>query len=73
MKEDNFFDMDNRIASNFWKFYLIKINFTLGEGVSLVKVFRLFGLEQIVLVFIMWTQYIDVQYWQGQRVCDALF
>jgi hypothetical protein len=37
---------DYRIGSNFWKFYLIRIGFTLGEVVSLVKVFRLFRLEQ---------------------------
>ncbi len=64
-------------GSNFWKFYLIKISFTLGEPVSLVKVFiRLFRSEWIVLVFRVWTQYVDVQhliYWQGQCVCDALF
>jgi hypothetical protein len=45
MKEDTFFDKDNHIGSNFWKFYLIRISFTLGEWVSLVKVFRLFRLE----------------------------
>jgi hypothetical protein len=41
-----------------------------------VKVFRLFRLERIVLVFGVWTQYVDVQHLtslQGQRVCDALF
>jgi hypothetical protein len=31
-------DKDYRIGSNFWKFYLIKTNFTLGELISLVKV-----------------------------------
>jgi len=31
----------------FWKFYLIRTGFTLGELVSLVKVFRLFRLERI--------------------------
>ncbi len=31
-----------RIRSNFWKFYLIKIGFTFGEPVSLLKVFRLY-------------------------------
>jgi hypothetical protein len=36
----------SRIGSNFWKFYLIRTGFTLGEPVSLVKVFRLFRLEQ---------------------------
>jgi hypothetical protein len=45
MKEDTFFDKDNHIGSNFGKFYLIRISFTLGERVSLVKVFRLFRLE----------------------------
>jgi hypothetical protein len=48
----------------------------LGESDSLVKVFRLFRLEWIFLVFRVWTQYVDVQhliYWHGQRVCDALF
>jgi len=38
------------IGSNFWKFYLIRTSFTLGQPVSLVKVFRLFRLERIVLV-----------------------
>jgi hypothetical protein len=41
------------VGSNFWKFYLIRTGFTLGEPVSLVKVFRLFRLEQIVLVLRM--------------------
>jgi hypothetical protein len=44
-------DKDYSIGSNFWKFYLIRIGFTLGEPVSLLKVFRLFRLERIVLVF----------------------
>jgi hypothetical protein len=44
------------IGSNFWKFYLIRTSFTLGELVSLVKVFGLFRLERIVLVFTVWTQ-----------------
>jgi hypothetical protein len=35
------------IGSNFWKFYLIRTSFTLGELVSLVKVFRLLRLEWI--------------------------
>ncbi len=36
----------------FGKFYLVRTNFTLGELVSLVvKVFRLFRFEWIVLVF----------------------
>ncbi len=38
---------DYRIGSNFWKFYLTKTGFTLGESVSLVNVFRLFRLEWI--------------------------
>jgi hypothetical protein len=41
---------DHRIGSNFWKFYLIRTGFTLGEPVSLVKVFRLFRSKQIFLV-----------------------
>jgi uncharacterized protein YybS (DUF2232 family) len=68
--------MDYGIGSNFWKFYLIKTSFILDELVSLVKVFRLFRLAWIVLMFRLWTQEIDVQhliYWQGQCVCDALF
>jgi hypothetical protein len=39
--------LDYSIGSNFWKFYLIKTSFTLGEPVSSVKVFRPFTLEQI--------------------------
>jgi len=35
------------IRSIFWRFYLNRTSFTLGEPVSLVKVFRLFKLEQI--------------------------
>jgi hypothetical protein len=38
------------IGSNFWKFYLIRTGFTLGEAISLVKAFRLFRLKWIVLV-----------------------
>jgi len=38
-------DRDYRIRSNFWKFYLIRTGFTLGELVFLAKVFRLFSLE----------------------------
>jgi len=49
-------DKDYSIEYNFWKFYLIRINFTLGEVVSLMKVFRLFRLEWFVLVFRVWTQ-----------------
>jgi hypothetical protein len=59
-------DRDYRIGSNFWKFYLIRSSFTLVELVSLVKVFRLFRLEGIVLVFRVWTQEVGVQhlvYW----------
>jgi hypothetical protein len=44
-------DRDYGIGSNFWKFNLIRICYTLGESVSLVKVFRLFRLEGIFLVF----------------------
>ncbi len=69
-------DKDYCIRSNFWKFYHIKTSFTLGELISLVKVFRLFRLERNFWVFRMWTQQVDVQhfiYWQGQCVCDALF
>jgi hypothetical protein len=40
---------DYRIGSNFWKFYLIKPDFTLGDPVSLVEMFRLFKLEWIFL------------------------
>ncbi len=40
-------DRDCHIQSNFWKFYLIRTRFTLREPVSLVKVFRLFKLEQM--------------------------
>jgi hypothetical protein len=49
-------DKDYSIEYNFWKSYLIRISFTLGEVVSLVKVYRLFGLEWTVLVFRVWTQ-----------------
>ncbi len=40
-------DRDYHIQSNFWKFYLIRTSFTLGELVSFMKVFRLFRLERI--------------------------
>jgi hypothetical protein len=43
------------IASNFWKSYLIRTEFTLGERVSLMKVLRLFRLECIFSVFRVWT------------------
>jgi hypothetical protein len=39
--------MDYCIRSNFWKLYLIKTSFTLGESASLVKVFTLFKLEHM--------------------------
>jgi hypothetical protein len=39
----------------FERFYLIKTSFTSDELVSWVKVFRLFRLEWIVLVFRVWT------------------
>jgi hypothetical protein len=39
--------VDYHIESNFWKFYLTRTSFTLGEPVSLVKVFRLLRLEQM--------------------------
>jgi hypothetical protein len=42
-------DRDYCIRSKFWKFYLIRTSFILGEPVSLV--FRLFRLEWIFLVF----------------------
>jgi hypothetical protein len=48
--------VDYRIRSNFCKFYLMRTGFTLGEPVSLVKVFRLFRLGRIFLVFRVWTQ-----------------
>jgi hypothetical protein len=38
-------DRDYCIQSNFWKFYLIRTDFTVGEPVSLVKVFRQSKLE----------------------------
>jgi len=68
-------ERDYHIGSNFWKFYIIRTDFTSGELVFLVKVFGLFRLEWIFLVFGVWTQYIDVHhliYWQYHRVCDAL-
>ncbi len=49
-------DKNYRIGSNFWKFYLIRSRFTLGEPVSLMKEFKQFRLEQIVLVFRVWTK-----------------
>jgi hypothetical protein len=49
-------DKDYHIGSSFRKFYLIRIDFTLGEPASLVKVFRLFRLERSFLVFRVWTE-----------------
>jgi hypothetical protein len=43
--------VDYRIGSNFWKFYVTRTGFTLGELGFLVKMFRLFKLEWIFLVF----------------------
>jgi hypothetical protein len=40
-------DRDYSIRSNFWKFYLIRTNFTFGEPIFLVKVFRLFRSKRI--------------------------
>jgi hypothetical protein len=40
---------DYQIGSNFWKLYLIRIDFTLSKLVSLVKMFRLFRLERSFL------------------------
>jgi len=45
---------DYHIGSHFWKFYLVKTSFTLGEPISLVKMFRLLTLEWIVLMFWVW-------------------
>jgi len=45
---------DYCIGSNFWKFHPMRIDFTLGEPVSLVKMFRLFRLNWIFLVFRVW-------------------
>jgi hypothetical protein len=42
-------DRDYCIGSKFGKLYLIRTDFTLGEPVSLVKVFRLLRLERIFL------------------------
>ncbi len=49
-------DMNYHIRSNFWKFYLFRTSFTLGELVSLVKVFRLFRNNLItwILGFLQW-------------------
>jgi hypothetical protein len=53
------------IGSNFWKFYLVKTSFTLGwTGVFWWK----------CLDDLDWNGfYSHLIYWQGQRVCDALF
>ncbi len=65
---------DYGIGSNFWKFYFIRTSFTLDELVSLVKVFKLFRMDSFGV------QSVDIissaqhlSYWQGHRVCDALF
>ncbi len=55
-------DRECHIGSKFSQFYLIKTSFTLGEAVSLVKVFRLFRLERIVFAFRASTEYVDVQH-----------
>jgi hypothetical protein len=39
--------MDYHIPSNFWKFYLTRTGFTLGELVFVVKMFRLPELEHM--------------------------
>ncbi len=57
----------------FGKFCLIRTNFILGELVSLVKVFRLFRFKWIVLVFRVGRCTTSSLYWQGPRVCNALF
>ncbi len=51
-----FRDREYHIGSKFWKFYLVRISFTLHELISLVKVFKVFRLEWIILVFRMRTQ-----------------
>jgi hypothetical protein len=48
------------IWSKFWKFYLITTCFTLSEPISLVKMFILFRLECIFLVFRVWTQQVEM-------------
>jgi hypothetical protein len=55
-------------------FYLVKFGFTLGEPISWVKVFRLFKLEEMFFgIESVDTIGRHLIYWQGQRVCDALF
>jgi hypothetical protein len=53
---------DYGIGSNFWKFCLIRTGFTLGELVSLVKVFRLeqsfFGVQSVDTVGRCTTSYL---------------
>jgi hypothetical protein len=59
-------DRDYHNGSNFWKFYLMRTGFTLDELVSLVKVYRLFGMEFIFSVFKVCIHEVDVQhliYW----------
>jgi len=70
-------DRDYCIRSNFWKFYLIRTGFKLGEPVSLVKVFRLlkleqmfFGVESVDIVCRCTTSYLLAG---PACVCDTLF
>ncbi len=42
-------DKDCHIASKFCKFYLIKTDFTLGEQVYLVEMFKPFILKRVLL------------------------
>ncbi len=68
-------DRDYCIGSNFAKFYLIRIGFTLDEPLSFTKVFRLFRLEPIFFWCLKCghsrQMYKHLIYWQGQHVCDA--
>jgi hypothetical protein len=57
--------LDYHIGSNFWKFYLNRTSFTLGEPVSLVKVFRLnkigtdcFGVQCVDTIGVCTTYYL---------------
>ncbi len=53
---------DYRIGSNFWKLYLIRTGFALGELVPWVKVFRLewifFGVQSVDIVGRCTTSYL---------------
>jgi hypothetical protein len=53
---------DYCIESNFWKFYLVRTSCTLGETVSLVKVFRwkwkFFGVQSVDTVRRWTTSYL---------------